>query len=56
VLEIDDTKVWHIYKEADEVKQTFKNRGPGSIHSYMKAKQRIYAKKKGKKKKNSCKQ
>lgn len=37
VLETDDTKAWHIYKETDEVKQTFEN-----IHSYMKGKQMIY--------------
>lgn len=44
VLETDDTKTWRIYKETGEVKQTFKNRGLGTIHSYMKAKQMIYAK------------
>lgn len=52
VLETDDTKAWHIYKETGEVQQNFKNRGPGSIHSYMKAKQIIYAKKPPKPKQN----
>lgn len=52
VLETDDTKAWHIYKETSEVQQNFKNRGPGSIHSYMKAKQIIYAKKTPKPKQN----
>lgn len=45
VLETDDTKAWRVYKETDEVKQTFKNWGLGTIHSYMKARQMIYAKK-----------
>lgn len=44
VLETDDTKAWHIYKETDEVKPVCKNYGPGTIHSYTKAKQKIDAK------------
>lgn len=58
VLETDDTKAWRIYKETDEVKQTFKNWGLGTIHSYMKAKQMIYTHTKTpqpNKKKTSCK-
>lgn len=45
VLQTDDTKAWHIYKETDEVNPVCKNYGPGTIHSYTKAKQKIDAKK-----------
>lgn len=41
VLESDQTKAWHTYKETDEVEQTFKNWGSGTIHSFIKAKQMI---------------
>jgi len=47
VLEIDDTKAWHIYREADDVKYKplrTKVQGHRNIYSYMKAKKMIYAK------------
>lgn len=31
LLKSDQTKSWHIYKERDEVEQTYKNWGPGTI-------------------------
>lgn len=47
MLEIDDTKAWHIYREADDVKYKplrTKVQGCRNIYSYMKAKKMIYAK------------
>lgn len=44
MLESDQTKAWHIYKETDEVERTFKNWGPRTIHFYIKAEQMIYEK------------